>query len=151
MRRIQRDTAHEDFIKSLISGEQPVFKEIWRVLLFAAAYGVKKGERTPLENTDSGKAFPESYFNTPGWKGFLYLIGFCDTDTGDHLRNDEEEQDKLVTAFEEYANFGLHELAKSVTSSSDIIGDVISFIQNNIQEELSAPDLTDLSDGDDQL
>ena len=151
MRRIQRDTTHEDFIKTLISGEQPVFKEIWRVLLFAAAYGVKKGERTPLESIDSGKAFPESYFNTPGWKGFLYLIGFCDTDTGDHLRNDEEQQEKLVTAFEEYANFGLHELTKFVTSSSDIIGDVISFIQSNNQEELNAPDLTDLSDEKDQL
>jgi len=146
MRRIQRDTAHEEFIKTLISGEHAVFKEIWRVLLFAAAFGVKKGQRTPLRDIDSGKAFPESYFSTPGWKGFLYLLGFCEGDNSDHLRNDDKEQDKLITAFEEYANFGLYEMAKIVTSSSDPLGDLATLLAENTKVELQSPDISDLTE-----
>jgi len=150
MRRIQRDTKHEEFIKTLVSGDQAVFREIWRVLLFAAALGVKKGQRQPLGEVDSGKAFPESYFNSPGWKGFLYLLGFIDNDTSDHLRNDEKEQDKLVTAFEEYANFGLHEMAKVVTSSSDALGQLAELVSENAKGELSDPDISNLNE-DNQL
>lgn len=146
MRRIQRDKQHEEFIKSLVSGDQAVFREIWRVLLFAAALGVKKGERKPLGEIDSGKAFPESYFNSPGWKGFLYLLGFLDNDTSDHLKNDEKEQDKLATAFEEYANFGLHEMSRSVTSSSDPLGQIAELIIENTKSELGAPDISDLTE-----
>lgn len=150
MRRIQRDIAHEDFIKTLISGDRAVFKEIWRVLLFAAALGVKKGQRIPLRNIESSKAFPESYFSAPGWKGFLYLLGFCENDSSDHLKNDEAEQEKLITAFEEYANFGLYEMAKAVTSSSDPLGDVAALLTENASTELQKPDISDLS-GENQL
>ena len=142
MRRIQRDSAHEEFIKTLISGDQVVFREIWRVLLFAAALGVKKGQRKPLKNIDSGKAFPESYFSTPGWKGFLYLLGFCDSETSDHLKNDEIEQDKLITAFEEYANYGLSVMAEAVTSSTDPLGEIAALIEENTKDALSAPDIS---------
>ncbi len=146
MRRIQRDTAHEDFIKTLISGDQAVFKEIWRVLLFAAAYGAKRGQRIPLKNVDSGKAFPESYFSTPGWKGFLYLLGFLDNETSDHLKSDEIEQDRLISAFEEYANFGLHEMSKRVTSSSDALGQLAELLSENSKTELAPPDLSKLTE-----
>lgn len=150
MRRIQRDTTHEEFIKNLISGEHAVFKEIWRVLLFAAALGVKKGERTPLKNVDSGKAFPETYFSTPGWKGFLYLLGFCESDTSDHLKNDEKEQEKLITAFEEYANFGLYEMARLITSSNDSLGELANLLIEHTKTESKAIDISNLS-GDNQL
>ncbi len=143
MRRIQRDKIHEEFIQTLISGEQAIFREIWRVLLFAAALGVKKGSRRPLEDVDTGKAFPENYFNTPGWKGFLYLLGFLDNETSEHLKNDEKEQDKLITAFEEYANFGLHEMSKIVTSSFDSLGQIAELISENSKSELEPLDLSD--------
>lgn len=146
MRRIQREKEHEEFIKTLITGDQAVFREIWRVLLFAAALGVKKGQRRPLKNIDSGKAFPESYFSSAGWKGFLYLLGFLDNNSSDHLKNDETEQDKLITAFEEYANFGLYEMAKVVTSSSDTLGQLAELISENTKEELSAPDISNLAE-----
>jgi dnd system-associated protein 4 len=150
MRRIQRDKQHEEFIKTLVSGDQAVFREIWRVLLFAAALGVKKGERKPLGEIDSGKAFPESYFNSPGWKGFLYLLGFLDNNTGDHLKNDEKEQDKLATTFEEYANFGLHEISRSVTSSSDPLGQLAELLSENSKGKLPVPDISNLGE-DSQL
>lgn len=150
MRRIQRDKKHEEFIQTLVSGDQAVFREIWRVLLFAAALGVKKGERKPLGDVDTGKAFPESYFSSPGWKGFLYLLGFMDNETSDHLKNDEKEQDKLITAFEEYANFGLCEMSKIVNSSSDALGQLAELVKENSKTELATPDLSNLAE-DSQL
>ena len=128
-----------------------MFREIWRVLLFAAALGVKKGQRTPLKEVDSGKAFPESYFNSPGWKGFLYLLGFCDSESSDHLRNDEKEQEKLVISFEEYANAGLYKMKEAVTSSKEPLGDVAALLEENTKEELTAPDVSDLGGDDGQL
>lgn len=142
MRRIQRDKKHEEFIQTLVSGDQAVFREIWRVLLFSAALGIKRGERKPLGEVDTGKAFPESYFSSPGWKGFLYLLGFMDSETSDHLKNDEKEQEKLITAFEEYANAGLSAMSDAVTSSTDLLGEIAALIKDNTKDELTAPDIS---------
>ena len=108
MRRIQRDVCHEDLIKILTSGDMPLFKEIWRAMLFATALGLHEGKRRPLNKTDSGKAIPENYFSTPGWRGFLYLIGVADSGESHCLQGTDEAQDALITAFEEYANQGFH-------------------------------------------
>lgn len=144
MRRIQRDASHEDFIKSLISGDDPIFRDIWRVLLFAAAYGVKAKQRLPLQKIESNKSFPESYFNTPAWKGFLYLVGFAETETSDHLKNEQEEQDKLVTAFEEYSNYGLTQMRERLNFSSDRLGELVEFINDNIKENNPEPNISNL-------
>ena len=144
MRRIQRDASHEEFIKSLISGDDAIFRDIWRILLFAAAYGVKERKRTPLQKVESNKSFPESYFNTPAWKGFLYLIGFAETETSDHLKNEDEQQEMLVTAFEEYANYGLIQMREKLGSSTDRLGDLVEFISNNLKDETPSPDVANL-------
>jgi dnd system-associated protein 4 len=144
MRRIQRDASHEDFIKSLVSGDNALFKDIWRVLLFAAAYGVKHGQRKPLVKVQSNKAMPENYFSTPGWRGFLYLLGFAETESSDHLKNDEDQQNILISTFEEYANYGLSNLSEQVTSSQDPLGDIIQVILEEINQPVSAPIVDDL-------
>lgn len=147
MRRIKRDVTHEEFIKSLIDGDPAIFGEIWRVLLFAAAIGVKMQQREPLGKVDAGKAFPENFIGAPGWRGFLYLLGFCDNDSGEHLKNDEPEREKLITAFEEYANFGLYELKRRITSSTDILGQISEFIIEQTNTKLSSIELDDISEG----
>lgn len=144
MRRIQRDVSQEDFIKSLVSGDNAIFKDIWRVLLFAAAYGVKHGQRKPLAKVESNKAMPESYFSTPGWRGFLYLLGFAETESSDHLKNDEEQQNELISTFEEYANYGLDKLSEQITSSQDPLGDVIQVILKEIKQPVEPPIVDDL-------
>ena len=144
MRRIQRDVCHEEFVKSLTTADSPLFKEIWRVLLFAAALGVKDGKRCPLEKVDSGKAMPETYFNTPGWRGILYLIGVADSGDSACLRGTEEAQDGLVTAFEEYANHGLYVLADLMKSSSSPLDDLMSLLLESTKPETSAPVIDDL-------
>lgn len=144
MRRIQRDVRHEEFVKSLTSGEHAIFRDIWRVLLFASAYGVSQGGRTPLQKVEGNKAMPESYFSTPGWRGFLYLLGFADSETSDHLRNDEEQQNKLITAFEEYANFGLEEMQRRISTPSKALSELVGvLLDSSIKRETKA-DVTDL-------
>ena len=128
MRRIQRDARHEEFVKSLTTGEHPIFKDIWRVLLFASAYGVSQGCRAPLQKVEGNKAMPESYFSTPGWRGFLYLLGFADSETSDHLRNDEDQQNKLITAFEEYANFGMEEMHRRISTPSKALSELVGIL-----------------------
>jgi len=144
MRRIQRDVRHEDFIKSLTSGENAIFRDIWRVLLFAAAYGVHYGGRKPIQKADSNKAMPESYFGTPGWRGFLYLIGFAEDDSSDHLRKDEDQENKLITAFEEYANFGLEELQMKIPSPSTALADLVGILLDITPKRETTADVSDL-------
>lgn len=144
MRRIQRDTRHEEFVKSLTTGEGAIFRDIWRVLLFAAAYGVKKGKRLPLEKVESNKAMPDSYFSTPGWRGFLFLLGFAESSNSEHLKNDEEQQNKLITAFEEYANFGLVEISSRVSSPSSALGDLVGLLLETSISTQASPDVADL-------
>ncbi|MFT4177404.1 MAG: DNA phosphorothioation-associated protein 4 [Luteolibacter sp.] len=144
MRRIQRDVRHEEFVKSLTSGEHAIFRDIWRVLLFASAYGVSQGGRTSLQKVDSNKAMPESYFSTPGWRGFLYLLGFADSDTSDHLRNDEEQQNKLITAFEEYANFGLEEMQRRISTPSKALSELVGILLDSSIKRVVKADLSDL-------
>lgn len=144
MRRIQRDVCHEEFVKSLTSGEGAIFKEIWRVLLFAAALGIKDGKRRALEKTDSGKAIPDTYFNSPGWKGFLYLIGVADTGDSACLHGTEEAQDSLVAAFEEYANNGLHIMADRMRASSLPLDELISLLMEATKPATTGPIIDDL-------
>jgi dnd system-associated protein 4 len=144
MRRIQRDTRHEEFIRSLTTGDNAIFRDIWRVLLFAAAYGVHLGGRKPLQKVESNKAMPESYFGTPGWKGFLYLVGFLESTTGEHLRKEEEVENKLITAFEEFANFGLEEMQQKVSNPSTALTDIVGLMLDVSARRDLTVDLTDL-------
>jgi dnd system-associated protein 4 len=144
MRRIQRDACHEEFVKSMTTGDAPIFREIWRLLLFAAALGIKEGKRLPLEKVESGKAMPETYFSTPGWRGFLYLIGIADSGDSECLRSSSETQDNLVTAFEEYANQGLHLLRNRLQVSSSPLDEVVSLMLEAIRPEASQPIVEDL-------
>ena len=139
MRRIQREITHEEFIKNLTTGDGAIFKEIWRVLLFAAALGVKEKTRRPLGSTDSGKAIQETYFSTPGWRGFLYLIGVADTGESECLRGSEINEDILVTTFEEYANHGLYVLSERMKSSTSPFDELISLLLDVSQPSISKP------------
>lgn len=144
MRRIQRDVCHEEFVKNLTTGETAPFKEIWRLLLFAASIGVRDGQRRPLDKVDSGKAMPDTYFSTPGWRGFLYLLGITASNSSDCLRSTTEAQDALVTAFEEHANYGLFLLSNRLKSSPSQLDELISMLIEANRQEAAKPNVEDL-------
>jgi dnd system-associated protein 4 len=144
MRRIQRDICHEGLLKILTTGDFPLFKEIWRAMLFAAALGIYEGKRRPLAKSDSGKAIPENYFSSPGWRGFLYLIGVADSGDSQCLHSTDDVQDALVTAFEEYSNQGFHTLSERIRGEAYLLDDVTSLLLESCSPKPAAPDLADL-------
>jgi dnd system-associated protein 4 len=144
LRRIQREISHEEFVKDLTTGDKPLFREIWRLLLLAAAIGVKDGCRTPLSSVDSGKAMPETYFSTPAWRGFLYLIAVADSGDSSCLHSSPDNQERLVTAFEEYANYGLKVLKDRVSNSTSPLDDLASFVLEASQAPVREAQIDDL-------
>ncbi len=144
MRRIQRDVCHDELVRMMTNGEAPLFKEIWRVMLFAAALGIYEGKRTAISKSDSGKAIPENYFSAPGWRGFLYLMGVADSGDSQCLRGSEDAQESLVTAFEEYANQGLHTIANRLRSEANLLDDITSLLLESCTQKSLAPDVADL-------
>ena len=108
MRRILRATDKEPVIQALTSGETGLFKEIWKLLLFAAMVGYHDGTREPLKKSDSGKAIDSQVFgNCPAWPGILYLMGLVETQDTRSLYADDKNENDLIKRFEEYANRGL--------------------------------------------
>ncbi|MBL6995467.1 DNA phosphorothioation-associated protein 4 [Desulfobacula sp.] len=144
MRRVHRDVCHEDTIRMLTNGDFAVFKEIWRLLLFSAALGIKRGRRRKIEKSDPGKAFSETYFSSPGWKGFLYLISLVETGSSNCLRSSPDFQNDLITVFEEYANEGLHILERKLRTSNDLQEVFLDLLQNDKDAPARIPNVADL-------
>jgi dnd system-associated protein 4 len=144
LRRIQRDSVHEEFIKELTTGDRPLFREIWRLLLLAASIGVRDGVKEPLSSVDSGKAMPESYFSSPAWRGFLYLIAVAESGDSSCLHGTPENQDRLITSFEEYSNYGLRVLKERLGSSTSPLDELTSFVLEVSTKKLPEAELDGL-------
>ncbi len=144
MRRIRREESHDELVKVLTSGDSPVFKEIWRLLLFAAAVGVESGRRRPLGKVDQGKAINDSYFSVPGWRGLLYLIGITEEGDAGSLKSDDASEDRLATLFEEYSNQGLYLLRDVVQSSVTPLDDIVTMILEKTASPVGRATVEDL-------
>lgn len=130
MRRIRRDREHEEFVQELTSGEEATFKDLWRVLLFAAMVGFSQKRRVPLTEYDSGKAMPDTYFkNSPAWPGVLYLLGLVEAENTSVMGSRPEDQDQLITIFEEYANGGLYFLQEYLGPKGERLKKFVDLIQ----------------------
>lgn len=143
MRRIRRDKTHEEFIQELSSGEGAIFKDLWRVLLFSAMVGFSQKRRVALKEYDSGKAMPDSYFaNSPAWPGVLYLLGLVEAENTSVMGSNPEDQDRLITIFEEYANGGLYFLQEFLGPQGDRLKKFVDLIQQtNYSKYTSEPNL----------
>lgn len=139
MRRIQRDTSHEELIKTLTTGDGAIFKEIWRLMLFASSVGIAHGIRKPLKNVDSGKNIPDSYFGTPGWPGYLHLLGITETSGSEILHGTEKNQEIVISAFEEYANAGLEIIGQKISQASSPLDALSLILMESQQQHNSSP------------
>jgi dnd system-associated protein 4 len=146
MRRIRRDLIHEKFIQELTSGEPPLFKDLWRILLFAAILGHRAGKRVPVSEYDSGKAMPDAYFtNSPAWPGVLYLLGLVETNSTNALSSKQEDEDALIQVFEEYANGGLH-LLRERLEGRDALKTILDLVDEFSDRSMpSVPDLASVA------
>ncbi len=143
IKRIQRASDKETIIELLTSDAVGAFREIWRLLFFAAMVGFKNGRREPLTSTQSGEGIrQDSFANDPVWLGTLYLLGLVETGTTDILRGTEESEDERIKVFEEYANGGLAILKEEFEASNYSLDALLTFIQSQTgSASTKTPDL----------
>lgn len=143
MRRIHRATDKTRIIEQMVSEELGVFREIWRVLTFAAFLGLRRGRRVPLEQVDMGKGIDQSSFgNCPSWPGLLYAISLVESGTTDAFSASEEAEQKRIQAFEEYANGGLAIIQEELGTRGLRVDSLMSLIVRNTgASQIARPDL----------
>jgi dnd system-associated protein 4 len=142
MKRIQRANDKEEIIKSLLSDQVGVFKEIWKLLLFAAQVGMRNDKRLPLKGVDAGKGVDQSTFgNCPAWPGLLYLMALAETQNSNCLSGSAEAEDDRVSVFQEYANGGL-EITREFFSGRPLdLDGLLAFIETQREESAGRLDL----------
>ena len=133
MSRIRRDKKHEPLIERLTKGDEAVFTEIWRVLIFAAFIGAKNKKRSKIVDSESGKAFPDNYLQPSCGPGFLSLLGINATSGNEILRSKDENKDEVILIFEEYANAGLEIIASKVHSTSSPLEAILILLDEGSQ------------------
>jgi dnd system-associated protein 4 len=142
VKRVHRAKDKEDLIVALTSEHVGVFKEIWRLLLFAAQIGFQEKRREPLGPVDSGKGIDQSTFgNCPSWPGVSYLLALVENGTSDSLSGAPEAEDSRLDVFQEYANGGLAVLREHFQDRIIDLDSVISFIDMRSRTVNQDPDL----------
>jgi dnd system-associated protein 4 len=141
-KRIHRAKDKQEIIETLTSDSLGVFKEIWRLQLFAAQVGLTHSKRVPLEAVDSGKGIDQSTFgNCSAWPGILYLIAITEANSADPLSSTQDAEDLRISAFEEYSNGGLEMLRDHFKLRQADLNGLLEFIETNLAEKVSVPAL----------
>lgn len=142
MKRIQRANDKEEIIKSLMAEQVGVFKEIWKLLLFAAQVGMRNGRREPLKSVDTGKGIDQGTFgNCPAWPGVLYLMSLAESGSSECLSGTSEAEDNRASVFQEYANGGLSILIEFFSSRPLDLDGLLAFIDTQREGVAGRPDL----------
>ena len=141
-KRIQRAKDKQDIIDALLSDDLGVFKEIWRVLLFAAQVGFKNRTRETLKSVDTSKGIDQGTFgNSPVWPGILYLMALVETENTDCLSGTIEAEDIRVSVFQEYANGGLGIIKSFFADRPVNLEGLLAFIDTQREEKNVKPNL----------
>ncbi|MEX2580484.1 MAG: DNA phosphorothioation-associated protein 4 [Verrucomicrobiales bacterium] len=141
-KRIHRARDKEEIIAALLNEQVGVFKEIWRLLLFAAQVGMQDGRREPLSAIDSGKGIDQSTFgNCPSWPGVCHLMSLVEMDSSEALTGSAEAEDLRLAVFQEYANGGLSILQDYFQDRVVDLAGVLSFIDERSKKSAEDPDL----------
>jgi len=145
-KRIHRSKDKEQIISALMSDQVGVFKEIWRLLLFAAQLGYQAKRRETLAAVDTGKGIDQTTFgNCPSWPGVTHLMGLVENDSSDVLQGTPEAEDERLTIFQEYANGGLALIEEQFDGRMIDIDGLLDMINRNMTNRSDQrPDL-DLS------
>lgn len=145
-KRIHRSKDKEQIISALMSDQVGVFKEIWRLLLFAAQLGYHAKRREMLANVDTGKGIDQTTFgNCPSWPGVTYLMSLVENDSSDVLQGTADAEDERLAIFQEYANGGLALIEEQFDGRVIDLDGLLEFMSRYTNDEKShKPDL-DLS------
>jgi dnd system-associated protein 4 len=121
-----------------------IFKSRQKVLMFAAALGVKKGERRPLDKR--GESIRYSIFQRAIDDTFIGAVAIAAT--ADLRVLSSERIDERITIFEEYAHAGLAELHTLLSKPGDDLECILQTVMEarncNEPQEGVIPDLAGL-------
>ncbi len=92
-----------------------IFKSKQKLLMFAAALGLKSGERRPMEK----RGEPIRYSIFQGALDDTFVSALAIADTGDLKVLSAERLDERIGIFEEYAHAGLVELHTMLSKPGD--------------------------------
>jgi dnd system-associated protein 4 len=135
MKRIHRAKDKEPILAALTSEQLGVFKELWRLLLFAAQVGIKNNRRVLLATVDAGKGIDQSTFgNSPAWPGILYLTAVAEAKSADPMASTQAAEDSRIQVFEEYANGGLEMMQEYFATRRVDLDGLIAFIQSQNEQ-----------------
>jgi dnd system-associated protein 4 len=122
-----------------------VFKEIWRLLLFAAQIGIKCDRRESLQSVESGKGIDQATFgNSSAWPGILYLMNIAVEEGSEILGSNADSDDRRVTLFQEFANGGLAVMEEFFKNRTIDLEGVIAFIDRYQSSESTSVGVADL-------
>jgi dnd system-associated protein 4 len=142
MKRIQRANDKEEIIKSLMSEQIGIFKEIWKLLLFAAQVGMRNNKKEKLNGIDTGKGIDQSTFgNCPSWPGILYLMALVETQNSSCLSGSSTADEERTDIFQEYANGGLSVINEFFVGRPIDLDGLLAFIDTQKEEVAGKPDL----------
>jgi len=123
MRAIRRAKMHDDVVRQLgeVVGGRAIFGTMREVMCFAAVLGFASERREKLEG-DTEEIESRIWQNNQQALDLLYLIPLVSERTADILR--DENEDRMITVFEEFANGGLGRLKEWLAERpEDIHGD----------------------------
>lgn len=111
MRVFRHNERHVDIVSQLFekklkrANDQPIFATKRDLLCFAAVLGYEVQRKGRIEPKAVDFVDPRPFENSQEAMNLLYLLGLAETKDADALR--DENDDKLVSIFEEYADGGL--------------------------------------------
>lgn len=144
-KRIMRSSDKEDFIQEIMSERVGVFKEIWRLLLFAAQIGIKCDRREALQSIESGKGIDQATFgNTGSWPGILYLMNIAVEEVSEVLGSNSDSDDRRIALFQEFANGGLAVMQEFFKNRAVDLEGVLALIDRYQSSATSAIGIADL-------
>lgn len=137
MRTFRHNSGHDGLVLLLFGtphkrARQPIFVTKRDLLCFAAVLGFEIGKRGNIGQNPTDFVDPRPFENSQEAMNLLYLIGLAETKDVDCLR--EENEDRLVEIFEEYADTGLSTLQEWLRETpSDPHGDraIIEALKNH--------------------
>ena len=153
MRAIRRSEEFENLVQKLGNTEHPVTKKslfptIRDVICFAGILGFEHDPRKPL-SSNTNEVDARIWSNSQQALDLVYLIALASEKDGEILR--EENEDKMVQIFEEYAQGGL-EIVESWMKQSpfDQNGDQAllvafkahGFLDQSTDSEIAIPDIS---------
>jgi dnd system-associated protein 4 len=125
--RFRRPAEHEQLLAALTGKDGP-FRANYEALLFAAALGKRKGQRTPFEK--SGEQIRYALVENRPYGDVLIDLLAATENPGDAKILADERLGERLRIFEEYANGGLHYLQGEVNArgSRDLVAIVSSLV-----------------------